>query len=54
MKLGDMTFKQIAEICAFRRCDQCPFCVDDSGCILLDHVPSNQNLNMEIKNDAED
>lgn len=49
MKLGDMTFKQIAEICAFHRCDQCPFCEDNGDCILLNHVPSFQDLNMMVK-----
>ena len=53
MKLGDITFKQIAEICAFHMCGQCPFCNGDGGCILLEHVPSNQNLNMEINTDVE-
>ena len=53
MKLGDMTFKQIAESCAFHRCDNCPFDNADGGCVLLDHVPSHQDLNMEVNTDAE-
>ena len=53
MKLGDMTFKQIAEICVFPRCNQCPLSKDDEVCILLDQAPSYQDLNMVVKTVAE-
>lgn len=51
MKLGDMTFKQIAEICTNHKCEQCPFWVDDGGCRLLQHIPPQQDLNMEVNTD---
>lgn len=60
MKLGDMTIKQIAEICANRKCAQCPFFrnplyKDGFGlcCQLLQHVPSFQDLDMEVEINAE-
>ena len=54
MKLGDMTIKQIAEYCAFHRCDQCQFCDHNGYCMLLNRVPSHQDLNMEVKTDEDD
>lgn len=57
MKLGDMTFKQIAEICANHKCNNCPFYEEgfrlSLRCLLLKHVPSHQDLNMEVKTDAD-
>lgn len=53
MKLGNMTFKQIAEICETNICRECPFCKDRGSCILLDYIPSIQDLNMEINTNAE-
>lgn len=52
MKLGDMTFKQIANVCTNHRCTECPFCKDDASCVLLNHTPSFQNLDMEVNIDA--
>ena len=40
MKLGDMTIKQVAEICETNICRECPFCKDHGSCILLDYIPS--------------
>ena len=55
MKLGDMTFKQIAEICKSRQCYQCPFYSGEefSRCCLTYYDPAHQNLNMEVNTDAE-
>ena len=60
MKLGDMTFKQIAEICyKHENCDGCPFHYRShycgySDCRLKDYDPCSQNLNMEVNTDAEE
>ena len=56
MKLGDMTVKQVAEICTGHECNNCPFYDSGTffGCLLLQHFPSFQNLDMEVNIDAED
>lgn len=53
MKLGDMTIRQVAEICVFPRCNQCPLSKDDGGCILLDQAPSYQDLSMLVETVSE-
>lgn len=55
MKLGDMTFKQIAEICANHKCINCPFHKKgfNLNCRLLRDVPSHQDLSMKVNTDAE-
>lgn len=59
MKLGDMTFRQIAELCdKYELCIGCPFNyygsrITDTGCKLKDELPSNQYLDMEVNTDAE-
>lgn len=58
MKLGDMTFKQIVEICTNHKCNRtrnrCPFYNEGIiiNCLLLQHCPAFQNLDMEVKADA--
>lgn len=54
MKLGDMTFKQVAEICETNICRECPFCKDRGKCMLLDYIPSIQDLDIEVNIDAKD
>lgn len=54
MKLGDMTIKQIAEICMFRDCNLCPFGNYNGNCMLLKYAPMFQDLNMEINTDGKD
>lgn len=54
MKLGDMTVKQLAEMCFLHTCQECPFEKDGSkGCPMLVY-PFRFDLNMEVKTDAED
>lgn len=54
MKLGDITIRQVAKICADHNCDNCQFHYDNAGsCKLLRNIPSQQDLNMEVKVDAE-
>ena len=55
MKLGDMTFKQIAELC--EKYDDCPDCplFDDSSegltlCMLRNEPPCSQYLDLEVNN----
>lgn len=55
MNLGDMTFKQIAEICTNHKCRTCPFYnkMTFINCRILQYIPSQQDLNMEVNTDAE-
>ena len=55
MKLGDMTFKQIAEMCKGKTCYQCQFYDQNAfnKCCLTCTDPADQNLDMEVKTDAE-
>lgn len=57
MKLGDMTLKQAVEICANHKykCDGCPFHTNMTiiNCLMLQYIPSHQDLNMEVNIDAE-
>lgn len=55
MKLGDMTFKQIAEICANHICSSCPFYnkMTFINCRMLQYIPSQQDLSVEVEINAE-
>ena len=55
MKLADMTFKQIAEMCKGKTCYQCPFYDQNafSRCCLTCADPADQNLDMEVDTDAD-
>ena len=57
MKHGDMTFRQIAEICDREnyKCSNCPFYIDGFtlNCSLFMHIPSSQDLDMEVNINAE-
>lgn len=55
MKLSDMTFKQIAVICANnKKCNICPFYNSGThlNCLLLQHLPAFQDLNREVDNEV--
>ena len=56
MKLGDMTFNKIAEICTNHECNSCPFYNNSTiiNCLLHKYLPAHQNLDIEVKTDAED
>lgn len=56
MKFGDMTFNQIAEICTNnKKCNNCPFYnkMTIVNCLILQYIPSHQDLSIEVKTDAE-
>lgn len=54
MKLGDMTFKQIAEVCdKYDDCLDCPMFDDSSNgitrCMFQNDPPCSQQLDLEVK-----
>ena len=53
MKLGDMTFKQIAEYCTSHECRTCPFYISSIEDCKLYRFPCHYDLNMEVKTDAD-
>jgi len=54
MKLGDMTVRQIAEICGrYKLCSGCQFNYDGVYCKIKGKLPCDQDLDMEVKTDAE-
>lgn len=59
MKLGDMTFKQVAEYCISHECRTCPFYTSATFYISsiedckLYRFPSHYDLNMEVNTDNE-
>ena len=57
MKLGDMTFEQIAKLCKkYDDCSDCPMFDDSPGgitqCIFQNNAPCFQQLDLEVKIDG--